>query len=358
MWGCTPEADRSTLPPIDRVPIVPNVEGGVDAGESRAFTMDFGGGRNGAPYGLAFFIPPGAAARTTAGVLSDGSEGFTLQADAPGDAVVCSDAMQVAGPVTVKARQRLVALDGAGQAWAGAHAELRLRDKDNGLVEVPGTRFLPLHQVNVAGDWEEWETRVEPPAQAKKAELCWRLVAAAGTLEVDRASFVSDGVPLPILPAVVAVRWELDEAGPGGNPEGFDLMVPPGTKGATLGLVDGHIRFETTAAGNALACSQPVSVAPGMLFKGRVRVRELNVDAREWTGFVAEVRTYDMVGGLASPQGVPFTTLRNWRSADGAWSEFETAFAPPKGAVNGKLCFRFVEATGKADIDWAAIEGQ
>lgn len=356
--GCTPEPDRSALPPIDVVPVVPNVEGGADAGESRAFAMDFGGGRNGAPYGLAFFVPPGTPATATAGVLSDGSEGFALTAQAPGDAVVCTDAMQVAGPVTIAARQRVLTLDGATQGWHGAHAELRARDAAGALVEVPGTRFLPVHQVSAAGDWEEWETQVDPPAGAKKVELCWRVVGTAGTLEVDRATFVSAGVPLPVLPPVVAVRWELEEPGPGGAPEGFDLMVPPGTQGAKVALEEGAIRFETTAPGNALACSQPVSVAPGMIFRGRARIRELSTDARDWTGFVAEVRTYDMVGGLASPPGMPFSTLRTWKAADGEWAEFESAFAPPKGAVTGKLCFRFVESTGKADIDWAAIAAE
>jgi hypothetical protein len=356
--GCTPEADRSALPPIERAPVVPDVAGGADAGESRSFAMDFGGGRNGAPYGLAFFIPSGTKAAAAAGNLSDGSEGFTLVAEAPGDAVVCTDAMQVAGPVTVTARQRVAALAGASQDWHGAHAELRFRDEGNVLVEVPGTRFLPLHRVAAAGEWEEWEQRAEPPAGAKKAELCWRLVGTAGTLEVDRATFVTDGVPLPTLPPVVAVRWELDEPGPSGAPEGFDLLLPPGTKGALLDLHEGAIRFETTAAGNALACSQPVSVAPGMVFRGRVRIRELTTDAREWTGFVAEVRTYDMVGGLASPGGMPFSTLETWKAADGAWAEFESAFAPPKGSVTGKLCFRFVESTGKADVDWAAIAAE
>jgi hypothetical protein len=71
--GCTPEADRSALPPIERAPVVPDVAGGADAGESRSFAMDFGGGRNGAPYGLAFFIPSGTKAAATAGNLSDGS---------------------------------------------------------------------------------------------------------------------------------------------------------------------------------------------------------------------------------------------------------------------------------------------
>ena len=92
-----------------------------------------------------------------------------------------------------------------------------------------------------------------------------------------------------------------------------------------------------------------------MVFRGRYRIRELETDAREWTGFVAEVRTYDMVGGLASPAGMPFSTLKTWKAADDAWADFESAFAPPKGAVTGKLCFRFVESTGKVDLDWAAV---
>ncbi len=355
LQGCTPEADESALPPIANVPVVPNVEGGADAGESRALEMDFAGGRAGAPYGLAFFVPQGTAATATTGLLSDGSEGFTFVATAPGDGVVCSDPIAVAGPLTVTARQRVSALTGATQGWHGAHAELRARAEGGALVEVPGTRYLPLHVVNAAGDWETWEQRVEPPAGARTVELCWRLVGTSGTLEVDRAAVVSDGVPLPQLPPVVSVRWELDSPGPSGAPEGFEFMVPPGTKGATLAVKDGGVTFETTAASNALACTQSLSVAPGMLFRGRYRVRALTTDTRTWTGFVAEVRTYDMVGGLASPVGLPFSVLQTWKSASGEWAEFESAFAPPKGAVTGKLCFRFVESTGAVDLDWAEV---
>lgn len=355
LWGCTPEADVSTLPPIDVVPVVPDVEGGFDAGESKALEMDFAGGQAGAPYGMAFFIPPGTQATATTGLLSDGSEGFSLTAMVPGDAVVCSQPILVAGPITVSARERVAELGAITQDWHGAQVELRSRTEDGVLVEVPGTRYLPLRLTNVAGDWQEWEQRVEPPAGARKVELCWRLVGTTGTIEVDRAAVVTDGVPLPAVVPVVSVRWELDEAGPSGAPEGFEFSVPPGTRGASLTTADKSVRFETTAASNALACTQPFSVAPGMRFTGRYRIRELTTDARDWTGFVAEVRSYDMIGGLASPQGVPFTVLQTWKAPTGDWAEFESPFAPPKGAATGKLCFRFVESTGKVDIDWAAV---
>lgn len=355
LYGCTPEAELSALPPIANVPVVPDADVAPITGESRALEMDFAGGVNGAPYGLAFFVPPGTKAVANAGVLSDGSEGFTFTAEAPGDGVVCSEPIGVAGPITVSARQRVASLGTVAQAWHGVQVELRARNADGLLVEVPGTRYLPLRQINAAGDWESWEQRVEPPAGSRKVELCWRIVGTSGTLEVDRASVVSDGVVLPVAMPVVSVRWELDSPGPTGAPEGFEFMVPPGTRGASIVTEGGAVVFETASANNALACSQPFSVAPGMLFRGRYRLRELETDTRTWTGFVAEVRTYDMIGGLASPQGLPFSVLQTWRAPTEGWAEFESAFAPPTGAVTGKLCFRFVESVGKVDIDWVAV---
>jgi hypothetical protein len=353
--GCTPEADVSTLPPIGTVPVVPDAPVAAAAGESKALEMDFAGGSNGAPYAMAFFIPPGTPATATAGPLSDGTEGFTLTATAPGDAVVCSQPIAVVGPFTVTARQHVTTIGAVAQPWHGAQVEIRARAEDGSLLEVPGTRYAVLRLDAAVGDWASWEQRVEPPPGTRKAELCWRLVGTTGSVEVDRATVVSDGVPLPPPVPVVSVRWDLDTPGPSGAPEGFEFMVPPGTRGATIVTEDGGIRFETTAASNALACSQPFSVAPGMLFRARYRLRDLQTDTRPWTGFVAEVRTYDMIGGLASPQGVPFSTLNTWKAAVPDWAEFEGAFAPPKGAVTGKLCFRFVESTGAVDLDWAAV---
>ncbi|MFZ5481557.1 MAG: hypothetical protein ACOZNI_32645 [Myxococcota bacterium] len=353
--ACTPEADVSALPPIDSPPIVPDAPVAPETGESKALEMDFAGGANGAPYGMAFFIPPNTKAVATSKVLSDGSEGFELVAEAPGDAVVCAQPLRVVGPFVVSARQRVAAVSGGTQAWNGVHAEVRARREDGTLVEVPGTRYLPLRQVTAPGDWETWEARVEtPPPGTHKVEVCWRFVGTTGTLEVDRMALVSDGVPLPAPLPVVSLRWELDEVGPAGSPEGVEFLLPPGTRGATLEAKEGGIHFGVTSPGNALACTQSFSVAPGMLFRGRMRLRDVASDHRAWTGFVAEVRTYDMIGGLASPPGMPFSTLRTWKEASD-WAEFETAFAPPRGAVTGKLCFRFVESTGVADLDWLAV---
>jgi hypothetical protein len=357
LWvlACTPEADVSALPPISSAPVVPDAPTAPVTGESKALELDFAGGLNGAPYGMAFFIPPNTQATAASKVLSDGSEGFELVAIAPGDAVACTQPVKVIGPFTVGARQRVASVEGVSQSWTGAQAEIRARRDDNSLVEVPGTRYLPIRHTQAATDWESWEQRVEPPPGATKVEVCWRFVGTTGTLEVDRVQLVSEGVPLPPPVPVVSLDWDLDEVGPAGSPEGFDFLIPPGTQGVALTARDGGIRFEVTKAGNAVTCSQPFSVAPGMLFRGRMRLRELGTDARTWTGFVAEVRSFDMIGGLASPAGMPFTTLQTWKATTGDWVEFENAYAPPRGAVTGKLCFRFVESTGEADLDWVAV---
>lgn len=312
------------------------------------------------------FVPPGMVGSVVTGPLSDGAKGATFAVQEKGDTVLCTSPLRTVGPFRLTARLRVAELAAAGGGYTGVDLELRARDEQNALVPAPdGTRFLRIAHWSAAGDWDEVDEQVEPPAGAVKGELCLRYVGATGVLELDRLQVETPGVPLPPPIPIVSVAWNLDEAGGGfGAPRGFDFLIPPGTTGATLsaGPLDGGstergakgIRMKVETPGNAVACSQPFSVAPGMVARGRLHVLAVTPDARPWTGFVAEVRTYDLVGGLASPTGAPFTQVATFREP-GGWMTFEQPFAPPADAVTGKLCFRFVEATGEALLDDASV---
>lgn len=359
--GCGSDADRSRLPAIPDPPEVPLLPEEAPKGESRAFELNFGGGGAGAPYGMNLFVPPGMVGSVVTGPLTDGAKGATFSVPQKGDTVLCTSPVRIQGPFRFTARLRVAELVAAGDGWSGVDLELRARDDQNALVSPPdGTRFQRIAHWSGAGDWEDVDEEITPPAGAVKGELCLRFVTATGTVEVDRLQVETPGVPLPPPIPIVSVAWNLDEAGGGsGAPRGFDFLIPPGTTGATLtaGPLDGGatgIRMKVETPGNAVTCSQPFSVAPGMVARGRVNVLSVTPDGRPWTGFVAEVRTYDLVGGLASPVGSPFTPVTTLREATG-WLSFEQPFAPPAEAVTGKLCFRFVESTGEALIDEASV---
>lgn len=370
--GCGDEAGRTGLPPWDAAPTVPDVPSEVASAESRAFEMNFGGGGSGAPYGLNFFLPPGVVAEPKHGLLSDGSKGFSLTVPAFGEAVVCSAPVRMRDRITLTTRMRVAEITPTTEAWSGADVEVRARDAQGQIVVPGGTRFVIVKHQREASDWSEWSAEVEIPEGAVQGEVCYRFVKATGTLEVDRLVVESPGVPLPAVVPIVAADWRLDEPGGGGGaPQGFSFLIPPGTQGASFTLfrdpptapeapvfgetaVTRGLTMAVSTPSNALVCSTAFSVAPGMQVRGRVRVRDITTDARAWTGFVAEIRTYDLIGGLASAAATPFTLLRAWKTG-GDWEEFTEPFAPPKGATNGKLCFRFVESTGTADVDWVAV---
>lgn len=354
LLGCAPEAEVSRLPLLADPPVVPPVPETPHAGESRAFELDFGGGGSGAPWGTNLFVPPGAVGSITLGAVP-GGKGARVEVPAPGDTVYCSAPVKVKDRFRFEARMRVEAVEGATGPNRGLVVEMRARADDGALVSPAGSRYHPLRAWTAPEDWSTWETEVEVPAAARRAELCWRFVGATGVVEVDRFVVETPGVPTPPPLPIVSVDWPLDRpGGERGAPEGFAFLVPPGTEGASLAHEEGAIRFEVVNPGNALACSEPFAVAPGMVARGRVRVDALSTDPRPWTGFVAELRTWDFLGGLVSPPGQAYTPLHTWKEPVG-WVDFEAAMPLPTGATTGKLCFRFVESTGLAQVDEASV---
>ena len=362
------ESDVKTTPlPAPEVvapPVVAPVA--APAGETRTFDLAATGGAGGAPDGAAFIVPPGTQAELVVGPLSDGSTGMKLTAKAEGDALMCLASVPLGATATFGARLKVSDVKPGAQTWQGMNVELRARDANGGLVSPAGSRYVLLRNDRTPGDWSDFEVPVAVPAGATSGEFCFRFVNATGTVEVDKA--VVKGIPGSSTAAASGAgdaakgpvtRFDLDAPGGGsGAPAGFDFLVPPGTTGTTLaaGPVDGGagFTFAVAAKANTLACSQPFPVSGTMRAATRVRVTDITTDSRAWTGFTAEIRSYDAAGALVSPEGSQFLTLGVLRSK-GAWQELGKPFAALPNAATAKLCLRFVESTGAAEVDWAEI---
>lgn len=372
--GCGSDADVSRLPPLPHPPVVPPLDEVPVTGESRAFELEYGGGGSGAPFGTNLFVPPGASGSVAivafeGGPAGGGGKGARFTVPVAGDSVFCTVSVRILGPVVVSGRSRVTELALGPEAWSGVDVELRARDENGAVVAAPGARFTTLSHARAASDWEDWSVPYTPPAGAVKGEVCVRFLGATGTIEVDRLQVLAEGVPLPAEAPRIALHWSLDEPGDRAPPtapdtptdvppRGFDFLIPPGTRGATLtwGRYDGALaaRMLVEQPGNALICSQPFVVAPGLVIRGRVKVRGIATDEREWTGFVAEMRGYDIVGGLVAAGPTAFTLLHAFKAA-GDWEAFDAVYTPPVSAVTGKVCFRFVESTGDALVDEAGV---
>lgn len=343
-----------TPPPAEPTP--------ATTGESRTFELDAPGGTGGAPDGAAFIVPGGAQAEVFAGPLDGGAAGMRLTAKAEGDALACTQSVRLGPTAQFATRMKVTDVKAGPQAWMGMNVELRARDDNGALVSPAGTRYVLIRNERFPNaDWVDVDVPVSVPTGATNGEFCFRFVNSTGTVQVDRVVINGGGgaasSDVASAPATPVTRWDLDApGGPGGAPMGFEFLVPPGTQGttATAGPVDGGtgFKFAVSQASNSLACSQPVPVTGPMRVGARVKVADIKADARAWTGFTAEVRTYDGAGQLVSPAGSQFITVATLKSA-GDWQELAKSFTAPTGAATAKLCFRFVESTGSAEVDWA-----
>lgn len=344
-------APPSESPPAPAEPVPP----APPATEARVLELDDLGGGGGAPAGMNFIVPPGSDAELVPGGLEAGAKGFRMTVRAHGDALACTDPFEVGPTLGAKVRLRLAGVTTGGQPWMGLNIEARPRDAAGALVSPAGSRYLLLQNLTADAPWGEVEVAGAVPVGAVRAELCFRFVNATGTLEVDRVEL--QGVAAPA--AVGGTRWELDEAGgQNGAPKGAAFLVPPGSTGVEtfagdLGGVMGY-RLRVSAPGNALVCTDAFPVAGKMVATGRARARGVRAGGGPYQGFTAEVRSYDAAGALVSPPTAQFIPLKVW-TAESDWTGFTSAFTPPAGAATGKLCTRFVEATGVGEVDWLGV---
>lgn len=342
------------------------------AAETRTLSLDAPGGLNGAPEGLNFIVPDPKGAEAKAGALSDGSTGFTLTARNPGDAVVCTQAVRMQPSVTFKSRLHVVDIKPGAQPWMGLNVELRARDDAGNLVSPPGGRYTLLQNVREAGAFVDLENAASLPTGATKGELCVRFVESRGTVEVDSIAITGALPDVAEAPVVVDIpapttRFELDQPGGGsGAPMGADFYIPPGIAGVStrVGALENSaasgFAFTVSQPGNALACSQafPVTAGGSMWAQGNVRVRDISADPRPFAGFTAEVRSYDATNALVSPPGSQFTSIQVWKAPTPDFAAFGKEFTVPAKAATAKICLRFAETTGAADVDWLGITVQ
>ena len=353
-------------PPVTAAPAAP--AGPVEAppGTLHRVDLDVAGGRNGAPLDAMFVLPVGLGATGTMGVLSDGqARGVVLTVPKRGDALVCTVPFPIGSASLFRTRARLAEIQSGTLASDGLNFELRARDASGTLISPATTRYALIENVQSAGDWAEWEAEVATPAGATQGEFCARFVGSTGVVEIDFMEVRPPGTApgsaaaattVGALPTVVK-RWEFDAAGPAGAPEGFTFIVPPGSKARTTVATFGDAKgfsFGVDKPGNALACSERFAVGGTQTVKARLKLDKVKADARAWTGFVTEVRTWDAGGTLVSPPSGQYTVIDTARTK-GAWREIDVPFAAPAGATEGSVCMRFVESTGAASVDWVSV---
>jgi hypothetical protein len=365
--GPTTEPEPAPPAPAEQEVPPPAAPPPSSAGVSRRVELDAAGGLNGAPADAAFIVPAGVDATASMKAFDGGARGVSLEVRTAGDALVCTQPIPIGERLTFRTRVRLSSIQTGAASYDGLNLELRARGPAGELISPPTTRYLLISNLKQAGDWQEVEAEIAPPVGAVNGEFCARFVASTGVADVDWIEVLAPGVAAaPANAADVATvsvtekRWELDATGGGnGAPVGFDFILPPTAPGvkATAGDVGGGakgFRLEVTQAGNALACSEKFPVAGTQVLRARVKIEQVKADARAWTGFVTEVRTWDAAGALVSPPGAQYTTLDTARTA-GDWREIEVSFAAPARAVEGRACVRFVESTGNAAVDWMAV---
>jgi hypothetical protein len=228
-------------------------------------------------------------------------------------------------------------------------------------VSPAGTPYVPLKNFREAGGFVEWDATAITPPGAVKGEFCTRFVGSTGKLEIDRIELVATGGGGGASDVATAItkRWELDApGGKNGAPEGFDFIVPgPGAepKLAEEGGAKG-ISFVVKDKGTSVVCSENFPVGGSQVASARFKVPSIQTDPRPFTGFVAEVRAFDPAGSLKPAGATPYVTVAT-EKVPGDWKEIAVPFVAPTGAVTGRMCFRFVDSTGSAFIDWVGVGG-
>ncbi len=400
--------EDSALPTENAAPtLVPSVDGGY------SLDLDVAGGAKGAPAGLVFHFPPGAGVDAWTGPLSDGSKGFHFEVRSESNAVVCTPDLPLAGLSRLETRWRVISVDPGPQNFMGVNLELRNHGADGSLISPETGRYSVLKNIRTAGDWLTTAVVVNPLPGAVTGEFCFRFVRSTGTIEVDSlligtgpalpgdeaataiaaapeaAASTSVGVapeadgtcpPCPCLttpdappppksdgntkvelPATVSGgggRWTLDEpGGTHGAPAGFDFLLPSSGAEASIGELGDAVGFRlktTVEVSKAAACSLDFVPTPKMAAYGRVRVTELQRQEKGGAGFATEIRAWAVTGELLSPSTGKYVRVHTAQVPAG-WVEFKKVFEVPKGAVKARICTRFADAMGTAEVDWLAV---
>ncbi len=401
LFSCTGEA-----PPPTPVP-TPTKKAGAPTADDQGvyrFLLDEPGGEKGAPLGMAFLFTPGAKVESQTGPLSDGSTGFRFALAEEGTSVVCTAALPLAEPRGVRVRLRMESVTPGPQKFMGLQLELRSRDATGALVFPATGRYTTVHTFREASDWQELEAPVLPPAGSVTGELCFRFVRSVGAVEVDSldllpsppvtapSAVVETSTEAPTCPAgccpctgeVVSapvaaagtpaapapkgrkgpqvfplpINWDLNSGGgKNGAASGWELIPAKENPSTTVGVEGGRSLFvKTTAADGAATCSDRFTSGQRLIVKGRVSVSDYQSSGKKNSAFVVELRNFDADGKLVTKANVRFQRLFTAQTVL-EWFDFAKDVIPPEEAVSSRLCVRFVESMGVANVDWLAVSG-
>ncbi len=336
-------------------------------GTLKEYGLEAPGGLGGAPEGMAFILPPGAAASATFGALADGAAGIRLEVKQPGDGLVCTQPVPLGPQAFFRARLQVPEITAGTASWMGMNVELRARDGMGALVG----QYVMIKNIREPLGWQDVEQRLPVPTGASQGEFCFRFVLSTGVVEIDKISIVSkmDGsAPVAPPPAAAPVAKAAPPAPVPAPPPPTKVVPPPpvvATKkgkeapvaavvpepvAATLAPAEGNgFSLRLDLRGSSVGCTQWAAPAAQLHVTGRAALSVVNPDAAGWSGLGVEGYARDAQGRAIQVNGFPWTSLFVSTTA-GPEQEFSADWTPPAGAARVRVCARFADAAGSVDF--------
>lgn len=349
---------------------------GEFAGTLKDYGLEKGGGLGGAPEGMAFILPPGAAASATFGALSDGAEGIRLEVNQPGDGLVCTQSVPLGPQAFFRARVQVPQITAGTASWMGMNVELRARDGMGALVG----QYVLIRNVREPIGWQDIEQRLPIPAGASQGEFCFRFVLSTGVVEIDKISIVSkmDGSPAapppaatvaaapaapppaaappkpaPAPPAPVATKPAPPPPTPTKAAKGKEPVAePPRSTAAVAPLLPAGasgFSLRLDIQGSSVGCTQWAAPSGPMRITGRAAISVINPDPAGWSGLGIEGYARDAQGRAINVNGSPWASLFVSTNA-GPEQDFAADWSPPPDAARVRVCARFADAAGTVDF--------
>lgn len=347
-------------------------------GTIKELELNAGGGIGGAPEGMFFIVPPGINAEAVAGPLSDGAVGAKLTVRQPGDALMCTQSVQLGPQAFVRARLKVPEITPGGGSWMGMNLELRARDAKGNLVSPPGVMYTLVQNIREPVGWTDVEGRVQVPVGATQGEVCLRFVLSTGTVELDRIQVVSraDGAAATAAsapaPAAAPAPAPAPAVAPAATPAPYTAAPAPAATAAAAATTvtttpqlaavsavasptnDGSQRgftLRVAQRASSVACSKWVPTSGPVTVLGTVDVTAVNPDAVDWSGLAIEAFARDAQDRPVLTGGVPYAPLYV-TTVVGAGQKFSVKWTPPPGTNRARFCTRFSDAAGSVGFDW------
>jgi hypothetical protein len=359
------------------------------AGTFKDLSLDAGGGLGGAPEGMNFIVPPGAAASAEATTFSDGAKGARLTVKAVGDALMCTQLVPLGPQAFISTRLRVPQIAPGAGSWMGMNLELRARDERGNLVSPPGMMFTLVKNLREPIEWTDVESKVAVPAGATQGEFCFRFVLSTGVVEVDRIQIVSkqgDGslsaaappavpaaAPAPSSAPTSTARTTAPAPGPASvaaaaptyasapvaapaasSPSAVVTVAPTlavAASGTTGGDVARGFTLRVDQRASSVACSKWVPATGTVSVFGTVDLTAVNGDAVDWSGIAIEAYARDASERALAVGGVPYAPVFV-AMQQGLGQKFSVNWSAPPGTTKARFCARFSDAAGNAVFDW------